>query len=1101
MPRLMKTLLTQISLVGLAISSWSCHPDPELPQDVSQAMTKLPAKLDYNLHVKPILSDRCFACHGPDKAKQKGDLRLDLPVAYEKEAESGRKAIEPASLAGSEVVHRILSNDPDVVMPTPESHLSLTAQEKAILIRWIDEGAEYKKHWSLVAPKSPELPVVKNKKWVKNPIDRFILAKQEEKGVSPAPEASRETLIRRLSFDLTGLPPSIQEIDAFEADKSPYAYEKVVDRLMQSPGFGERMAVDWLDAARYADTHGYQDDGFRNVYPWRDWVINAFNRNLPYDKFITWQLAGDLLPRASKEQLMATAFLRNHPQSQEGGIVDEEYRTEYVIDRVNLFGKAFLAFSVECARCHDHKYDPITQKNFYQLAAFFNNNNETGQVPYYGEASPSVILSTPEAEKLTEFIQTSIRSLEGTIRNQAVYRPAFNQWLAEASRQPASVTPATTGLLGHFPLDDNTGRNLVKSPLQVVNPRPTSQKAKSAEPSEPEVIPGKFGKALLMKGDMSVAFTEHMNFDRNEPFSIALWVNVLNKGEKGPLFSRTSGDLDGWRGYYCELNSDQTVSIKLNHVFPDNCIHLRTTDKLTPNAWHQLVLTYDGSSQANGVALYTDGKKKRLTVFTDNLKQSILYSKGRAKPYNFANFKLGSEFRASIANIAFDELLVYNRPLAALEISQLFTHQDALKPLLTLPVYKRTPLQNEQLFEYYLLTTDKRYAQNQAALKAARSRENDLLTDQDELMVYKELKTPRATYLLDRGAYDAPKARVYPNTPESMLAFSERYPKNRLGLSQWLLSDQQPLFARVAVNRFWQQFFGQGIVKTADDFGNQGELPTHLELLDWLAIRFRDGEETTGTSTTARWNVKNLLKLIVMSATYRQSSLPGRRQKEVDPNNRLLTRAPSYRMSAEMIRDNALTASGLLVRKVGGKSVYPYQPPGVWEALAVRNVKKYELGVGDDLYRRSLYTVWKRSSPNPAMITFDVPDRYACTVRRQKTSTPLQSLVLLNDVQYVEAGRALAERMIQEGGKRPEDQITLAFRSLTSRRPRPDELAILLNLYQQQFADFQKNPVRARELLTEGERVSPKTLPVTDLATCAVLANALMNFDEFTIKR
>jgi hypothetical protein len=1098
----MKTVLKQLGMIGLAMSAWSCSRDPELPQDVAQAMTKLPAKLDYNLHVKPILSDRCFACHGPDKAKQKGDLRLDLPVAYEKVAESGRKAIVPGSLANSEVIHRILSTDPDVMMPTPESHLSLTAEEKATLIRWIDEGAAYKKHWSLVAPQKPELPVVNNKTWAKNPIDRFVLAKQEEKGLSPAPEASRETLIRRLSFDLTGLPPSITEIDNFLADKSPNAYEKVVNRLLASPHFGERLAVDWLDAARYADTHGYQDDGFRNVYPWRNWVINAFNHNLPYDKFITWQLAGDLLPNRNggptgREQIMATAFLRNHPQSQEGGIVDEEYRTEYVLDRVSLFGKAFLAFSVECARCHDHKYDPITQKNFYQLAAFFNNNNETGQIPYHGEASPSVLLTTPETEKLVTFMQTQIQSLEATARNRASYQPAFDKWLAQASRQPGAFSPSTKGLLGHFTLDDNTIKNEITSPLQAQKPKTGASKTAPANASTPVLIPGKFGKALLMKGDMAVTFNEHMNFERNEPFSIALWVNVRQAGEKGPLFSRTSGDLDGWRGYYGELNADQTVSIKLNHVFPDNCIHIRTNRKLTPSQWHHLVLTYDGSSKATGLALYRDGEKEPLKVITDNLRQSILFSKDRIKPYNFANFKLGSELRASIANVAFDELLVYNRPLAALEIKQLFTHTDAIGPLLTTPASQLTASQKAQLFEYYVLTTDEQYAKNQVALKTARGRENDILTDQDELMVYKELKTPRPTFLLDRGVYDAPKERVYPNTPESILPFDQRYPKNRLGLSQWLLSDDQPLFARVAVNRFWQQCFGQGLTKTADDFGNQGELPTHLELLDWLAIRFREGNG----QPASRWNVKELLKTIVMSATYRQSSLPGRQTKELDPDNRLLTRAPSYRMSAEMIRDNALTASGLLVKKVGGKSVHPYQPDGVWEALAVRNVTKYNQGVGDDLYRRSLYTVWKRSSPNPAMITFDVPDRYACTVRRQKTSTPLQSLVLLNDVQYVEAGRMLAERMLREGGSRPEDWITYAFRSLTSRRPRPDELRILLNLYQQQYTDFQKNPARAKSLLTEGEHVASKTLPVTELATCAVLANALMNFDEFTIKR
>ena len=1056
--------------------------EPDLPAEVEEAMAHIPATVDYNLHVKPILSDRCFACHGPDKNKQKGDLRLDLPVAYEKKAESGRMALVPGSLAKSEVFHRIISNDPEYMMPSPESHLSLNAEEKAILIKWIQDGAEYKPHWSLVAPKKPEVPEIKNKTWAKNPIDHFVLAKLEDKGLTPNKEASKETLIRRVSLDLTGLPPTLEEIDAFLADQAPDAYEKVVDRLLKSPHYGEKMAVDWLDVARYADTHGYQDDGMRNAYPWRDWVISAFNENLSYDQFITWQLAGDLLPKPTREQLIATSFLRNHPQSQEGGIVDEEYRVEYVADRVNTFGKAMLAISYECARCHDHKYDPISQKNYFELFAFFNNNNESGEIPYTGEASPSLILTTPEVEKQLKFIKEKLQPLNKQAESLEVYRPAFEQWLVKAGKQAEKFSSSDKGLLGHFTFDE-------EKPVNAVNSKLTASLGSGAEGKEPALVPAKFGKGIQLDGDMNIQFSEHLTFERNQPFSISLWVHMLKDGEKGPLFSRTNGILDNWRGYSCNLNEDQTLSILLTHVYPANGIEVKTSQKLEPKKWQHLLLTYDGSSKAQGVKFYINGKEAALEVINDHLKQSMMLAKDSAN-WGIHNFKIGQD-HYSISNAVFDEFRAYNRKLSALEVKTLAGQDDVIKNFLLIPPAQLSTGQKEQLFEYYLLAYDPAYAKVQQQLSAIRGEENTLLTNQEEVMIYRERKGQRPTYLLERGEYDAPTEEVHAATPESILAFDEELPKNRLGLARWLLSDEQPLFARVTVNRFWQQFFGQGIVKTVEDFGNQGELPTHPELLDWMAVSFREDG----------WNVKDLLKTIVMSSTYRQSSIPTEQNLKGDPDNLLLSRAPSYRMSSEMIRDNALLASGLLVPKVGGKSVYPYQPDGVWEALAVRNAVKYEQGHGEDLYRRSIYTVWKRSSPHPAMTTFDVPDRYACTVRRQKTSTPLQALVLMNDVQLIEAARLLGERMMLEGGTSPLERISFAFRALTSRQPRKEEINILLNLYQEELADFEKEPERARNLLKEGEHPDNKKLPATELATCTVVASTLMNFDEFVVKR
>lgn len=1069
-------------LLMLLLGLESCQ-DPQLPQDVAQAMAQVPAKIDYNQHVKPILSDRCFACHGPDKNKVKADLRLDLPTAHAKKTESGRLALVGGKLAKSEVFHRIISADPEYVMPTPESHLTLTAAEKAILIKWIQDGAAYQPHWSLVAPVKPALPKVKNNNWIKSPIDRFVLARLEAKSLKPNPEASRETLIRRLAFDLTGLPPTIAEVDAFLNDRAPDAYEKVVDRYLQSPHFGERLAVDWLDVARYADTHGYQDDGLRNAYPWRDWVINAFNKNLSYDKFVTWQLAGDLLPNPTREQIMATCFLRNHPQSQEGGIVDEEYRTEYVADRVNTFGKAFLALSTECARCHDHKYDPISQKNYYQLGAFFNSNHESGEIPYTGEASPTLILTTPEAEKLLAFIRTNIKPLEAKARSTAAYQAGFKQWLAKAAQEPGKAAATQPGLIGHFTFDGAEPQNNLPTPLKAAYRSGEEGKA-------PVAVPGKFGSAVRVDGDMGIEFNEQLTFDRHQPFSISVWVKSNNPGEAGPLFNRTNGILDNWRGYSCDLNPDGTLKICFTHVYPANGIELQTRQKLTPRQWHHLVLTYDGSSQARGIRFYIDGRETAYKVMNDDLQQSMLYAKDKAN-WGIHHFRLGQGSVKSISNVAFDEFQAYNRPLSQLEVSQLSGQPALLTTLLQTPGASLTQTQEKLLFGYYLLAIDKDYARVQAELSAQRAKENEVLTNQEEVMVYKELPQPRPAFILDRGAYDAPKKQVRPATPEKVLALNKNMPQNRLGLSRWLLSEAQPLFGRVAVNRFWQQCFGQGIVKTAEDFGNQGDLPTHPELLDWLAVTFRE----------SGWNVKGLLKTLVLSATYRQSSVPTKQNKTLDPDNKLFSRAPSYRMSAEMIRDNALAASGLLVRKIGGKSVYPYQPAGVWEALAVRNAVKYQQGQGQDLYRRSLYTIWKRSSPHPAMINFDVPDRYMCSIRRQKTSTPLQALVLLNDVQYVEASRVLGEHMIKAGGPTPEAQITYAFRALTSRRPRANELAILKDLYQQEWQAFKQQPERAEKLLAEGEYPRDKTLPPTQLATCAVVANTLMNFDEFVIKR
>lgn len=1055
--------------------------------EVATASVAMPEKIDFNYHVKPILSDRCFACHGPDPNKREADLRLDTEEGAFAALDSlgDRHAIIPGDPDASEAFVRMISTDPDEMMPPKESNLSLTAYEIALIKKWIEQGAEWKEHWSFIPPQQRTVPKVQHPKWAQHPVDRFVANRLAQAGLQPNKEAAKSTLLRRLTFDLTGLPPTVAEVDAFLADQSPDAYEKVVDRLLASPHYGERLAIEWMDLARYADSHGYQDDGMRNSWPWREWVIKAYNQNLPYDQFITWQLAGDLLPDPTKEQLLATSFNRNHPQTQEGGVVDEEYRTEYVADRANTFGKAFLGLTMECARCHDHKYDPISQKDYYSLYAFFNNNNESGIIPYNGEASPTVILTSPEAEEKLRFIQKELTPVEEVLKPDR-YRPDFETWLTKAALSPNSFTLNKKGWVGWFPFEEPQNqkqfRNAVNAPLTA--------RLRGDNDRKPVVTPGKSGNGRKFIGDAGIEFTKQLDFDRHQPFTVSIWVKLLKSGGEGTIFAKCNGEFDGFRGYRCLLNKDNTLSVSLSHVWPANCIDFRTTNTLQTNQWQHLTLTYDGSSQANGVQVFLNGKAAGRKVLTDNLQKSIQHGVDKSN-WSPTPFLLGMDSRGSIQDIVMDELMAYDRQLSALEVRELSGNKGTIPQLLSLPADQRTPQQTDELFAYYLLNHNQAYAENLAKVTRLRARENQIITDQPEVMTMHERREVRPTFILDRGAYDAPKERVQPNTPHKLVALNKNLPQNRLGLAKWLVDPKHPLASRVVVNRFWAMCFGHGLVSTPDDFGNQGSLPSHPELLDWLAIRF----------TQSGWDVKALIKLLVTSQTYRQASIPTKLALEKDPDNSLYSRGASFRLSAEMIRDNALAASGLLAEKVGGSSVYPYQPAGIWEALATRNATKYEQGTGEDLYRRSLYTIWKRSSPPPSMLNFDAPDRYLCTVKRQKTATPLQSLVLMNDPQYVEASRILAERMMREGGDAPEKRIAVAFKALTSRLPRPQEMQLMEQLYAEELADFQKDSRRATQLLSAGEAKRDTKLNVSELAACTIVASTVMNFDEFVMKR
>jgi hypothetical protein len=1067
----------------------SCDQKVDLPDDVAAEMNTLVAPVDYTYDVKPILSDRCFACHGPDANHRKADLRLDVAeVAHKKEAESGLRAIKPGKPGKSELVRRILSADPDILMPTPESHLSLTAREKAILIRWVEEGAVYKPHWAFTKVESPTVPKVKNEAWVKNDIDRFILKKLEDKRFKPSAEASKTTLLRRVSLDLTGLPPTPEEVKAFLNDPSPDAYEKAVDRLLASPHYGEHMAVPWLDAARYADTHGYQDDGLRTAWPFRDWVINSFNKNQPYDQFVTWQLAGDMLPNPTRDMMVATAFNRMHQQSQEGGIIPEEYRSAYVSDRVDTFGKTFLGLTVECARCHDHKYDPISHKDYYSLYAFFNNNDENGQIPYNGEASPAITLPTPEADARLKYIHDNLTKEQSVMTaNASVYERDFLQWLTTARTTPEkALLPEKTDLLGHFTFDEPTGKEFAN----LADPKHKATAEGDDSLSNVASRNGRIGKARYIFGENAVGFGDNFAFfERNQPFTISIWLNLHDPAVSGSLLHKSNGVMNGYRGWNVFREKDGRIRVTISHVWPENAIEIQTIEKFPMNKWTQLGFTYDGLSKAAGLKLFVNGQPARVTVHNDHLTESILYGKNKTNWY-VDRLNIGRLSDQRTKNFEVDEFRIYTRAVSPLEMQGLYTLKNELLIALKTPGAQLKPAQLASLRDYYLANIDAGFKKEMAASRALIGEETEIMDKQIDVMVMKERKYPRKTFILNRGAYDAPGKPVTMDTPDAFFKIPKEYPKNRLGLAKWLLDKDHPLFSRVAVNRFWMMYFGKGIVISSDDYGNQGQLPTHPELLDYLAARFRD----------SGWNVKAMQKLIVTSATYRQSSKVERNARDLDPDNRLYARGPSYRMSAEQIRDNALASSGLLTRRVGGKSGYPYQPVGLWEALATRNEVTYKQQHGDSLYRRSLYTIWKRSSPPPMMLNFDAAERHFCITKRQKTSTPLQALVVMNDPQFVEASRVLAQHMLKNG-KSIDEQIDYAFTALTSRLPDPKEKMVLKELYDEELKDFSHNPKRMKSILAAGEYPLDKTLNPAQLAAGTIVASTVMNFDEFLIKR
>jgi len=1027
-----------------------------------------PDAVEFNRDIRPILSDRCFACHGPDAENRKTPLRLDTAEGAAVNLVSGGQALAPGDPAASKLLERVRSDSPVLRMPPAYAgHDPLSDAEIAVLERWIEQGAEFQSHWAFRAPERPEAPEVAQPRWVRNPIDAFVLARLESEGLAPSPEADRAKLLRRVSLDLTGLPPSPSDRDQFLSDQEPGAYERAVRRLLDSPRYGERMALTWLDAARYADTNGYQSDGKREMWPWRDWVIRSFNDNKPFDEFTVEQIAGDLLPNATREQVLATGFLRNHRTNAEGGIVEEEFLVEYAADRAETTSTVWLGLTVGCARCHDHKFDPILQSDFYSLFAYFNNVDERGLVYNFGNDGPQVL--APTAEQQDELDQLEAAAKTALVRwesMQGKIDAAQKSWEARLTSDAATDFPSR-GLIAHFPLDNElelTALAGVDDKKRNLEPKPTT----------PAFAAGLWDEAGAFDGERYLDGGPVAGFQYDEPFTVSLWIRpeAANGGVISRMQDHQAGS--GW-GLFLK---DGRLRFEHTMRYTDHALRGETTKPLPLGQWNHVAIVYAGKIPSHQhLQLLVNGEEQEFDLEWDDLKWPIGY---REYPLRIGAAG-GKRFRGRI-----DEVRLYNRALDAEQVAAL-TVRESPAAIAALEAAKRTPAQEARLRLAFLENAPReaRLAR-QAAVHAAERLERF----RDELptvMVMREMDSPRQAQVLRRGAYDAPGDPVSPSVPAALSPMPADAPPNRLGLARWLVDEKNPLTARVTVNRFWQMFFGRGLVATAEDFGSQGEWPSHPELLDWLAVEFVE----------SGWDVKALLETIVTSSTYRQASAVTPTLLERDPDNRLLARGPRIRLDAGAIRDQALEISGLLEEELGGPPVKPYQPAGLWEELSG---SAYEADHGADLYRRSLYTYWKRTVAPPAMIAFDSADRESCSVKPKRTNTPLQALNLMNDATYLEASRHLAERMLREGGLSPEHRLSWAFRLATARPPSEKDVRALTGLQARLLEDFRENPAAAYDYLEPGDSKWDRSLDPAELASYAGAASLILNLDETITK-
>jgi hypothetical protein len=1023
-------------------------------------------KLEYNRDVRPILAENCFPCHGPDSAARKAGLRLDRRDDAVKS-----EAFVPGKPDESALVERIFSNEKSHVMPPPKTKKTLTTAQKEKLKRWIAEGAEYQPHWSFIAPKRPPLPAVKNMGWVRNGIDYFILAELEKHGLSPAPEADRRTLARRLSLDLIGLPPEPAAVEAFVNDTRPDAYERYVDKLLESPHWGEHRGRYWLDAARYADTHGIHFDNYREMWAYRDWVMNAFNKNLPFDKFTIYQLAGDLLPNRTLDQQIASGFNRCNITTNEGGAIDEEYLVLYDRDRTETTSQVWLGLTAGCAVCHDHKFDPITMRDFYSMAAFFNNTTQAAMDGNIKDTPPTTVVPRNEDRPRWEALTKELGPVRQQIkeRKQAA-RADFDKWLTTAKTGPIQGAAPREGLKLHALLNEggpNTVTALVDGQLHSL----PSAKPIAWQPGHVAA------QAFVSQIGAPLEIEDAGDFDKNQAFSYGAWVKLTKRAQFGAILARMD-DKHDYRGWDLWLE-DNRIGTHIIHKWDQDALKVVSNTRLKLGQWYHLFITYDGSGKAAGVKIYVNGSVQETTTQTDKLRNTIRTT----VPLKITQRHSGQ----GVDGALLQDLRIYGRALNPGEVEQLAKATRAAW-LAAKAVDKRTAEEKNELFDWWLAAFDQPHQKLAGTLHTLQQEESGIRSRGAVTHVMQEKPRPAMAYILYRGEYDKRRDPVQPDTPKSLPPMPAELPKNRISLAHWLLRPDHPLTARVTVNRFWQELFGTGIVRTTGDFGVSGELPSHPELLDWMAVEFRE----------SGWDIKRFYKMLVMSATYRQSAATTPDKLEKDPQNRSLSRGPRFRMDAEMIRDYALAASGLLVDKLGGPSVKPYQPEGVWEAVAMigSNTRDYKRDSGPSLYRRSMYTFWKRAAPPASMDIFNAPSRETCTVRRERTDTPLQALVTLNDPQFVEAARHLAQRALKEGGEAPESRLDFVARRLLARPFRAEENQVAENSLKDLLAHYKAHADEAKKLIAVGESKADPKLDAEELAAWTMLVNELMNLDE-----
>ena len=987
------------------------------------ALSVSAATIEFNRNVRPILSDKCFACHGADAKAKNIPLRLDLEEAAKADLGGGRRAVVPGNPDGSELIRRITADKPARRMPPVSTGHVLAPKEIETLKNWIAQGAPWQAHWAFLPPKRAAVPAG-------NPIDYFIKNRLQQDGMQLSPEASKATLLRRVSLDLTGFPPTPSELDAFTKDALPGAYERVVDRLLASPRYGERMAIRWLDASRYADTNGYQFDGERQMWRWRDWVIASFNRNQRYDSFLIDQIAGDLLPNATMDQKIATAFNRNHRANTEDGIIPEEYAVEYVVDRLETTSTVFMGVTLGCARCHNHKYDPFTQKEFYQFFAYFNNVPELGRAMKYGNSPP--LIPAPTMQQ-----QTQMAALEARIADR---EKGFEKYAPQAAAftKPGEYWHPVAGL----------------EKVSEVKKNGTVEFDK-----------GIIAKAAKLNGTNSLELEGAGLFDIEDRFTISAWI-YSDTTPHGAILTRMA-DTERGKGYGIYADHGK-LHFHITSNYADDAMRMETAAVLSAKRWHHVAISYSGSRMAEGVTIYLDGKPQEKKVLLDTLYRPFRNAGAIYKE----PFRVGAGWgKQNYFHGLIDDARTYNRVVLADEVAAMVE-----------PIRQGT---NQARWYYFDNVAPEDVRDNWRHLTALRLEREQLERTFPTVMVMAESAKPKQTYLLLRGAYDKPGELVEPGVPAVLPPLPAGAPANRLTLAQWMVSPENPLVARVAVNRYWQMYFGAGLVKTTEDFGQQGDWPSHPELLDWLATDF----VRTG------WDVKAMQKLMVTSNTYRQSSKATQELMQKDPANRLLARGPRFRLPAEMVRDQALSASGLITERLGGPSVKPYQPAGLWKELIMQDMD-YVQAKGPDLYRRSLYTFWKRTVAPPMMATFDAANREACVVRENRTNTPLQALNLMNDVTFLEAARFIGQRMITEGGKAADDRLAYGFKLLFTRSPAPAEMEILRNSLRFHLDYFSSKAESAASFAKLGDAPALNSIPPRDLAAYMAVASMMLNLDE-----